>query len=164
VDQSEFERIAKDIRPKLIAVGGQYGLTAEEAEDIAQDTMLRLWTLRGDAERWRSVEAFAMTVARHLCIDTSKRRRTVGLDGKMLPDNSRSRPDEELQTADDEAWLARRLRQLPPAEYQVLHMRHVEGKSNSDISAMLGVKESSVASMLSRARHRLLEDIKRRNA
>ncbi|WP_298642370.1 sigma factor [uncultured Prevotella sp.] len=44
--QEEFEKIATDIRQRVIAVARGYRLDADSAEDVAQDTMLKLWTIR----------------------------------------------------------------------------------------------------------------------
>jgi len=163
VEQKEFEHITQGVRSRVMSVAASFRLAEEDAEDIAQDTMLRLWTMRDELKRYRSVEALAVSVARHLCIDSLKRRRTLPLNGKIISDESHSRPDDELETADDRAWLERRLRRLPPREYQILRMRQVENKSNQDIADILGITPQSVATKLSAARHKLLEDIKRRN-
>lgn len=144
-------------------VAASFRLAEEDAEDMAQDTMLRLWTMRDELKRYRSAEALAASVARHLCIDSLRRRRTIPLDGMAVTDESRLRPDEELETADNEAWLERRMRELPHSEYMILRMRQVERKSNKDIADILGMTVPSVATKLSAARHRLLEAIRRRD-
>lgn len=51
---------------------------------------------------------------------------------------------------------------LPGTEYTVLHLRQVEGLDNKAIALRLGIEERSVATLLSRARRRLLEEIKKR--
>lgn len=140
-----------------------FGLAEEDAEDIAQDTILRMWTMRGELKRYRSAEALAMSIARHLCIDSVRRKRTLPIEGRTLLDESHSRPDEALEAADNDVWLTKRLKRLPPREYQILRMRQVERKSNKDIAAILGITASSVATKLSAARHKLLDDIKRRD-
>lgn len=163
MEQREFENIVASIRGKIVGVAQSYDLATENAEDIAQDTLLRLWTMRDDLDRYCSVEALAVSVARHLCVDRLRRKRTIALEARTTIADSHSRPDEELENADNEAWLQQRLSQLPPSEYQVLRMRQVEMKSNQDIAAILGIATSSVATILSRARHRLLSDINKRN-
>lgn len=51
---------------------------------------------------------------------------------------------------------------LPGTEYTVLHLRQVEGLDNKAIALRLGIEERSVATLLSRARRRLLEEIRKR--
>lgn len=139
-----------------------YRLSIEDAEDIAQDTMLRLWTMRDELDRYKSVDALAICVARHLAIDCLRARHSVSLDDKIAIVDSNEQPDDTIENIENEAWLQERLQHLPPSEYQILHMRQVEHKSNQDIAAILGIASTSVATTLSRARHRLLDDINRR--
>ena len=44
--QEEFENIAASLRSRVISVARGYGLNADSAEDVAQDAMLKLWTIR----------------------------------------------------------------------------------------------------------------------
>ena len=63
---------------------------------------------------------------------------------------------------ENEEWLRRKLDRLPSSEYQVLHLRQVERKTNREIAAILGIEVTSVATLLSRARQKLMEDIRKR--
>ena len=69
--------------------------------------------------------------------------------------------DLEDETIDE--WLQQRLSQLPSTQHAVLYMRQVEHRSSVEISRLLGVSEASVRTLLSRARRKLLEEIKKRN-
>ena len=71
-------------------------------------------------------------------------------------------PDESLEAAEEESWLRQRLRQLPPTQYAILGMRQVEHLSNEEIASRLGIAETSVSTLLSRARRTLLDEIRRR--
>lgn len=48
MEQTEFEQIAKSTRAKAVATALALSMSMDEAEDIAQDVMLKLWTLRND--------------------------------------------------------------------------------------------------------------------
>ena len=61
---------------------------------------------------------------------------------------------------EDEQWLQERIRDLPPTLHAVLHMRQVEHCDNAKIAGILGIKESSVSTLLARARRQLLEEIR----
>lgn len=67
-----------------------------------------------------------------------------------------------LEEQENNEWLRKQLAGLPSTEYTVLHLRQVEGLDNKTIAYRLGIEERSVATLLSRARHRLLEEIKKR--
>ena len=61
---------------------------------------------------------------------------------------------------EEEQWLQQRIRDLPPTQHAILHMRQVEHRSNAQIAALLGIKETSVSTLLGRARRQLLEEIR----
>ena len=70
MEQTEFENIVADIRTKALGMARKYGLSADEAEDVAQDTILKLWGMRDELDRYRSVESLAMCIAAHLSVNT----------------------------------------------------------------------------------------------
>ena len=68
-----------------------------------------------------------------------------------------------MELEEEERWLVQRMKKLPPRELQVLRMRQMEMRSNEEIARLLGIGEASVGVMLSAARKKLFNDIKRRN-
>lgn len=155
--QLEFENMAAYLRRRVIAVARGYGLDADSVEDVAQDTMLKLWTIREKVHGDCSATALAVTIAKHLAVDTLRGRRTVAIDKVAVADSRYRQPDSLLESSDNEEWLEEQLRRLPTKEYAVLHLRQVEHKSAQEIAAIVGVSEKSVPTMLARARRKLLE-------
>ena len=133
----EFEHIAPVLRRRSVATARSFGLDADDAEDVAQDALLKIWSLRGELKVER-IEALVVTVARNLS------------------------PDTLMEVADDERWLERKMQALPSTEYQVLHLRQVERKTDEQIAAILGIGVGSVPTLLSRARRKLLEAMRAR--
>ena len=71
-------------------------------------------------------------------------------------------PSEHIELEEDERWLVQQMEKLPPRELQVLKMRQMEHRPNGEIARLLGISESSVKVMLSNARKKLLNNIKKR--
>lgn len=163
MNKAEFEHIAKDLRLRALSVGRSYGLDADAAEDLAQDTMLKVWALRERLQPDPSVLSFASRVAVNLCISQWRKARTVPIGERRIIDDHHPAPDTALETSENDAWLQRQLQALPTKEHQVLRLRQVEQKTNAEIAAILGIEQSSVATLLSRARHRLLDEFRRRS-
>ena len=68
----EFKQQAEELRLQLISVAQKYLGNTDEAEDIVQDTMVKLWLMR---EQLKSpISAFACMVTRNLCIDCLRRK------------------------------------------------------------------------------------------
>lgn len=158
--EQEFVDIVPRLRALALSNAKRCSALADEAEDVAQDSLLKMWALR---ERVTSVEhalGLVATMSRHLAIDRLRRRRTVGLDqARHLVASAQASWRLEEETYGQ--WLDEALRRLPSTEYQVLHLRQVEGKGTGEIAAILGIAPRSVATLLSRARKRLLEQIKK---
>lgn len=158
MEQSEFERMAQQWRQRARETGLAFGATADEAEDIAQDTLLKLWAMRHELERYRSVESLAAVVARNLTIDLHRSRRTVRLDDTSIHLSVSDKiADTDIISREEGRWLRQRLAQLPPRQHTVLVMRQVEHRSYEEIAALLGIGVSSAKVLLSRARKWLLE-------
>ena len=153
--------MAAALRQCSLNIACRHSLSVDEAEDVAQDTLLRLWQLRADIEVGRAM-AFALTVARHLSVDVLRRRRTQSINGMSFAAGQASRPDQQLESADNDRWLEGKLKSMPSTEYMILKLRQVEGRTNKEIAAVLGISESSVPTILSRARRPLFEALQHR--
>lgn len=163
MDEKSFEHIAGRLRDKAAMQARRFGLDIADAEDIAQDVMLRMWQMRDDLDRFRSPEALAMTIARRLVLNSFRRKHPESMDA--VPANVASTapgPLEDIEDKDNEEWLAARMAQLPETWHAILYMRQVEKCSGSEIAARLGIKETSVRTLLARARKILLEKMKER--
>ena len=162
MERSAFEQMARTWREKALSVSRHYGAGKDEAEDIAQDVMLRLWQMHEELERFRSVEAIVALMAKHLIRNHQRRKPSEVLDEAMIVSMNTS-PHEELEIRENEEWLLSKLQQLPTTQRTLLYMRQVERKSHEEIAILLGIEVTSVSTLLARARRTLLEEIKRRN-
>lgn len=110
----------------------------------------------------RPVEALAVYMARHLCVDHLRRRRTVSIDQQTATLPHPQRPDTNLEDKELEEWLEAQITKLPTTEHIILRLRQVKNKSTEDIAAIVGISPVSVAPLLARARRKLLKSIKTR--
>ena len=70
-------------------------------------------------------------------------------------------PQEQLENTDNEEWLDERLKSLPETWQAILYMRQVERRSSNEIASLLGIKETSVRTLLARARKRLFDELQK---
>ena len=163
MEQAEFEHIAARIRQKAVATAIALSAGGDEAEDIAQETMLRLWTLRGDLRDATHAGKLAVCIARHKAIDCHRRKRTVTInDAKGYADMGQPTPEATLEDKENMAWLRQRLAKLPTTEYEILRLRQVEKRTYAEIAATLGITQTSVSTLLARARAKILAEIRER--
>ncbi|MFM2354695.1 MAG: hypothetical protein RLZZ528_431 [Pseudomonadota bacterium] len=129
---------------------------AAEAEDVAQEAMLRLWRA---APGWRTGEARVTTwlyrVTANLCTDRLRKRRSVGIDEIAEPEDDRPGVVAGMIETDRMAAFQAALMQLPERQRQAVVLRHIEGLSNPEIAAVLDVGVEAVESLTARGKRAL---------
>lgn len=129
-----------------------------EAEDITQDSLLRLWHAAPD---WQAGQAKVTTwlyrVTSNLCIDKMRKskRHSSGAVPEM-PDNG---PDMERRLQDRARAQALRaaLRDLPNRQKHAMILRHLEGLSNPDVAQIMQISVEAVESLMSRGKRSLAD-------
>jgi RNA polymerase sigma factor (sigma-70 family) len=130
-----------------------------EAEDVAQETMLRLWRV---APSWRQGEAkvttWAYRVATNLCIDRQRSRQRKGQvaldDAPEVADHAQG-ADGRMLEADRMAALNEALAALPKRQRQAVVLRHLEGMTNPEIAAIMEIGVEAVESLTARGKRAL---------
>lgn len=154
-----FEQQAPRLRAVALKASATAGADADTAQDIAQETMIRLWQMRDDP-RLCNPDGYAATIARHLTLNHLRRQHPQPIDERHSAIETTPSPLDLMVQREEEQWLRQRIRDLPPTQHAVLHMRQVEHRSSSQIASLLGIKETSVSTLLGRARRQLLEEIR----
>ena len=114
MDIRAFEEKATTLRQRALAISRGQGADIAEAEDIAQEVMLRLWQMLDDIKDTARMERLSAVMARNMTIDMLRKRRTMPLCGNEVRFVAlHDTPDESLEAAEEESWLRQRLRQLP---------------------------------------------------
>ena len=75
--EKEFQKKAVLLREKAVSTCLSCGADLMEAEDVAQDVLLRLWQLRDTLERYRSLEALVVVMARHKLVSLHRNNYNV---------------------------------------------------------------------------------------
>ncbi|SIO57284.1 RNA polymerase, sigma subunit, ECF family [Rhodovulum sp. ES.010] len=142
--------------PRAFGYAAQLLGDRAEAEDVAQEAMLRLWRIAPD---WRAGEAKVTTwlyrVVTNLCTDRLRRRRGERLD--TIPEPEDGAPPAELrllQAARAEALTAG-LSGLPERQRQAVILRHLEGLSNPAIAEIMEISTEAVESLTARGKRAL---------
>lgn len=131
-----------------------------EAEDVTQEAMLRLWRMAPD---WTPGDAKLSTwvfrVARNLCTDVLRRRRSVPIDD--VPEMADETPGVEakLLAAERVAALDAALATLPDRQREAVVLRHIEGLANPEIAAILEISVEAVESLTARGKRNLAQEL-----
>ena len=127
-----------------------------EAEDVAQEAMLRLWKVAGD---WRQDQAKVSTwlyrVASNLCTDLLRRRRSVPLGGIAEPEDGHPGVVAGMIDQDRALALEAALALLPERQRQAVILRHLDGFTNPEIATMMEIGVEAVESLTARGKRSL---------
>lgn len=159
-DRRAARALTERLTPRVLGYAARLlGGDRAEAEDVAQDAMLRLWRIAPD---WRVGEARVSTwlyrVVTNLCTDRlrsgNRRARTMGDD---LPDAMDDALPVEARMVDDArmAALNAALASLPDRQREAVVLRHIEGLSNPEIAEILGIGVEAVESLTARGKRTL---------
>jgi RNA polymerase sigma-70 factor (ECF subfamily) len=156
-DRAAARALTLRLTPKVM--GHAYRLLGqrEEAEDIAQEAMLRLWRVSSE---WREGEARVTTwlyrVVANLCTDRLRRRDRITLLDKVPdPPDDRGGPAQDMQSRARVDALQNALNALPERQRQAVVLRHIEEIGNPEIAEIMGISVEAVESLTARGKRAL---------
>lgn len=128
-----------------------------EAEDIAQEAMLRLWKTAPD---WQQDQAKITTwlyqVTANLCTDRLRRRKPAdALDAVPEPEDAADSADMQMQNRTRAEALNAALQELPDRQREAVTLRHLEEFTNPQIAEAMGVGIEAVESLVARGKRAL---------
>ena len=127
----------------------------EEAQDVVQETLIKVWNKRDEWDKIASIEAFSLTICRNMALDRlrSKTSQNESLDS-VLPDtpDQESNPYEQMLQKDRIDLVRRMVNSLPEKQRSCMQLRDFEGKPYKEIAAILNISEDQVKVNIFRAR------------
>ena len=155
-DREAFKALFAHFAPRLKGYFMRIGVSAGAAEDLAQDTMLAVWSKAGYFDPVKaSVSTWIFTIARNLRIDAHRRardpRRLVeAVDGVPEP-----MPSDHVLCAERERRVREALARLPSDQAMVIRLSFFEDRPQSEIAALLEIPLGTVKSRVRLAMSRL---------
>lgn len=145
------------LKDKLFRLALRITFDRAEAEDIVQDTLIRVWNKRDEWQQMDSIEAYCLTIARNLAIDRSQKMESQNLEltpeTQEMPDAKM--PDQLMEQNEQLSIIHRLINELPEKQRSILQLRDIEGKNYKEIAVILELTEEQVKVNLFRARQRI---------
>lgn len=144
--------------PRVLAQAWRLLGDRAEAEDVAQEAMLRMWKMAPD---WRADEARLSTwlyrVTANLCTDRLRRQKFQGpaLDEVAEPPDPSPGAEQRLQNDARHRVLRNALATLPERQRQAVVLRHLEGLDNPGIAEIMDITPRAVESLTARGKRAL---------
>ena len=147
--------------PHLLATARRILRDAAEAEDVAQEALVRLWRTAGTLELGPGgLKPWLRRVVSNLCIDRLRAGRRLSVV-EEVPEQIE--PATQLRAIDERALTTRvdqAIKALPERQRLALTLFHYEGLSQIEVGDMLGISDEAVESLLARARRSLKAALK----
>jgi RNA polymerase sigma-70 factor (ECF subfamily) len=127
-----------------------------DAEDVAQETFVRLWTYAAD---WRPggprLTTWLHRVALNLCRDHRRRHREHPLEAASEPQDPTPSASERLATREVEQHVRAALATLPERQRAAIALCHYQDLGNVEAAATMEISVEALESLLARGRRTL---------
>ena len=157
MQEISFRNDILPLKDKLFRLALRITLDRAEAEDVVQDTMIRVWNKRDEWQQFESVEAYCLIVAKYLAIDRCQKKdaQNVELTPEMAEEADTSGPYDRLVNNERMKIIHRLIDELPEKQRLIMQLRDIEGESYKDIAKVLQLTEEQVKVNLFRARQKV---------
>lgn len=156
MEQEQFKIEVVPLRGKLSGYARRLLDDPQDVEDVVQEVFLKLWYIRDELDRYDSVEALAVQITKHLCLN---RIRAFQYRPEQLFDSLTFAADDDpyvaLERKDSVSQVMHIMEQLPGLQQTILRMKHVDGFEVKEIAELTGSTPEAVRVNLSRARKKV---------
>ncbi len=160
-DAEAASRLVARHLPRMTALARRMLGDSAEAEDVAQDVFLKVWT---QAKRWKpgaaKFETWLHRVAINACYDRLRKKRGVGLEAIAERADTAPDPEQTLGQTQTAQAVDAALQTLPERQRAAIALCHYQGLSNIEAAASLEISVDALESLLSRGRRALKEKLR----
>ena len=150
-----FRNDVLPLKNKLFRLALRITLNREEAEDVVQDTLMKVWNSRDKWQQLESIEAYSLTIARNLSLDRIKKmdNNNGSLEEEQIERRDLASTPSERMIQKDKLDIVRKIiDELPEKQRSCLQLRDIEGKAYKEIADILSITEEQVKVNIFRAR------------
>ena len=150
-----FRNDVLPLKNELFRLALRITLNRVEAEDIVQDTLIKVWDRRFEWENIDSIEAFSLTVCRNLSLDRLRKKENSNdslEDVNIAEPVASSNPQDRMIQEDRVSLVRQIIDSLPEKQRSCMQLRDFEGKSYKEIAQVLDITEEQVKVNIFRAR------------
>jgi len=154
-DERAFRVLAGRHLPAMLGLARRILGNAADAEDVAQEALLRVWT---HAPRWQPLALFRTWLTRitvNLCLDRKRRAPWVELEAAGELADPAPGASEQAEQGEREKLIAAAIAGLPPRQRAAITLTYGDGMSNAQVADILGTSVSAVETLLVRGKQNL---------
>jgi RNA polymerase sigma-70 factor (ECF subfamily) len=150
-----FLQRVKIIRPELERVAHRKLNVHEDAEDLVQEVLMRLWLIREKWETHHNCKPLALHILKHCLIDRYRKNREMEPIEEQPLETNMETPHQYTETKDLGRFIWRLIEQLPPLQQLIMRLKDIEGHEVEEIAQITNTTPEAVRMNLSRARKKI---------
>lgn len=157
MDTETFKKVFLPYHQKLYRVAYRIVQDAANAEDIVQDTFIKLWNKKDELDNIDNTEGFAIIILRNTCLDYLRKTKNdyhTSYEADIPETVSLSA---QIELRDNAHYVKTLINKLPEQQRQVIMLKHWDGYSDEEIEEMTGLSPGNIRVILSRARKTIKE-------
>ena len=162
MDSVEFKKRYLKQHKLLYRISWSLTQNVQDAEDLVQDTYLRLWQKRDILPPESETDAYLITVVKNLFYD---RQRKMQVDTradieKVSDPIDDDNPEDLLVQSSENQRVMKAIDDLPPGERRILSMHVIDSKSYTELEQETGLKQNYLRQIVMRAKNKLTDKLK----
>ena len=135
----------------------------QDAEDLLQDTFMRMWQKREQLTYDHVNEAYLIIMMRNLYLDRSRVKTldtSIPLESLSVP-SDQNRPDNKAERRNEAFLMKELIEHLPQTERNIITMYLLEELSYEEMEACTGMKQGNLRQIVLRTRNKLKDQFKK---
>ena len=163
IKQVSFRNDVLPLKNILYRLALRITLNSAEAEDIVQDTLIKVWNKRDSWAEIESIEAFSITVCRNLALDRISKHdnQNASLDEQGIDrQDTAYDPYERTQQRNKVELVRQIIDSLPVKQRECIQLRDFEGKSYKEVAEIMLISEDQVKINIFRGRQTIKQRFK----
>lgn len=145
---------------KLLRFATHFLKDEEEAKDVVQEVLLKLWQSRHELEKVENIGAYTMQMTKNRCLDVMRARKPLPMDAETNRKLKEQTVDvhEQVELSESAQQIKMLIDQLPGLQRTIMLMRDIQQLSYDEIAQATGLKTNAIRVNLSRARQKVRDE------
>lgn len=163
--KEEFNQSVLPLKNKLFGFSFRYLKCSEEAKDVVQDVMLKIWEAKRPVSDYNNLEAWCMTLVRNQFLDKLKRkgRNHLAVEDQFDLADDVTSPHRGLEERELVREVEKCIEKLPDRQRTVIELRDFQGKTYKQIAEICETDINVVKVSIFRARKAIKEQLEKLN-
>ncbi|MDR2621447.1 MAG: RNA polymerase sigma factor [Dysgonamonadaceae bacterium] len=157
MDSEHFKRIFLPYHRKLYRIAYRFLENQADAEDMVQETYIKLWQKRLELESLINPESFAVTLLKNSCLDFLRKVKPDVSPLYEIAAAAMESPAEQVENREQLEHIQSIVNQLPAQQKQIVELKIWDNLSDEEIEQRTGLKQGNIKVIVSRARKTIKE-------